>query len=774
MSEKTVPVVLPDGTPGTAPAPVAKQIVAEGGRQMSAQEAATIQAQIAREEKYDPLKHPLNAAGSLYGGAYASWLSGVTGGLSDIAIAKGGDALGVDARGFINDFREQHPLIHGAESMAGFAGSAAVGGEALGGGIGAAETGLGRVAQGAVRGGVEMGLYEGGKAAADAALANEDITAQKVYAGAKHGVVAGLIGGAAFSALGEGVSAGRSAIARGLERDVAEAAPKKGGGLLADIGQKAADSRDAHMIKALGGSAGDIRALNATVEGGYGRVAQDVRGVVREYTGKIAPSREEMQEAITKGLDDLTAKRSSMLSRIDEAGAGFAPDPKAVAQRIEQEFIRPNLQPNGLPIFGAEKEVATAAGVIKRLEQGFGDKPPTFTEWAKALTRFREDINYAKAANDPTHGTLKQIGGILRGELETAGEDAAKSLGESFADSYNANQKLIQSLLKAQSMVERGVAREVANNSLGLTSRMAGVVGAGAGLLHGGPLGLAGGIASAAAGKVLQDHGDMLAVELLDRVAGALGARRIAQQTDAVIESGVKGLLGKAANDNGAGAARRVRAGSSRQRFDAIEKQITQLRGNPAALTDRVARSIGTVTDRAPRLTDAMTRTAQRAFTYLSQNLPASRSDQYALQPQLQKSRVSDAEVSRFMRKVDAVDNPTMVLKEAKAGTLTRDHVEAVKAVYPDLYEQMRSEVMRQVIDTKHPLSYQRKIQLGILLDIPTDRTLAPDFVRAIQATYSASEPAGEEPPHPNLTQLDVASSLATATQSATQEGTER
>jgi hypothetical protein len=114
-----------------------------------------------------------------------------------------------------------------------------------------------------------------------------------------------------------------------------------------------------------------------------------------------------------------------------------------------------------------------------------------------------------------------------------------------------------------------------------------------------------------------------------------------------------------------------------------------------------------------------------------------------------------------------------MVLDAALSGRLTPDHVEAVKTVYPKLYEQMRTSIFEGLTEAKSPLPYGRRIQLGILLDLPTDQTLAPDFVSAIQATYSASEKAGQEPPTPQLASLDVASSLETATQSAG-EGLER
>lgn len=199
--------------------------------------------------------------------------------------------------------------------------------------------------------------------------------------------------------------------------------------------------------------------------------------------------------------------------------------------------------------------------------------------------------------------------------------------------------------------------------------------------------------------------------------------------------------------------------------------QIAKLQANPAMVVDRVSQGLGPVAEAAPKVTALATETALRGVNFLASKLPPSRQDPFSLQPQLQKStRASDAEVSRFMRYAQAVDDPLIVLREAKSGTLTRDHVEAVKAVYPKLYSEIQTQVLRAVVDSKKELPYDRRIQLGILLDIPTDKTLSPDFLRAIQATYSDDEKAGTELPSSNpVVPTQIASSAQTATQMATE-----
>jgi hypothetical protein len=207
---------------------------------------------------------------------------------------------------------------------------------------------------------------------------------------------------------------------------------------------------------------------------------------------------------------------------------------------------------------------------------------------------------------------------------------------------------------------------------------------------------------------------------------------------------------------------------SGRAAFQKRIDDIGTMAGHPEIVVDRVSNSLSPYGKAAPNVVGAATGVALRGISFLASKMPPSRQDEFSLQPQLStKSRASDAEVSQFMRFNQAVDNPLIVFREAKSGTLTRDHVEAVKAVYPALYDKMRSEVMTSLASSKKQMAYPARIQLGILLDLPTDKTLSPAFLREIQATYSVVDQADAESPPPKITAPQLAGSFQTATQSA-------
>ncbi len=280
-----------------------------------------------------------------------------------------------------------------------------------------------------------------------------------------------------------------------------------------------------------------------------------------------------------------------------------------------------------------------------------------------------------------------------------------------------------------------------------------------------------------AAGKLIKDRGDMLAADLLQRAANLMGVQRLAARTNESMSKGVASLLGTKPIATGSLVApARISAapmgvalsGDVHKDYAKVSEATIRAASNPAQTVDRVAKALGPEAGRSPELTAAVTQTMLGDVAYLSSKLPQRRTDAFTLQQHLQPpTRASDAEKANFLRYAEAVDRPLIMLEKALDGSLTPQTVEAVRERRPKLYDEMRLEIAQSLATSTTELPYGRRIQLGILLDLPTDQTLAPDFVSDIQATYSASEKAGVEPPPPQLSTLDVSSSLQTATQAA-------
>ncbi len=232
--------------------------------------------------------------------------------------------------------------------------------------------------------------------------------------------------------------------------------------------------------------------------------------------------------------------------------------------------------------------------------------------------------------------------------------------------------------------------------------------------------------------------------------------------------AGFFSMLLKDAGKAGDVGANATGAKALRTEFDKHAHAVATMQANPALVTKKVGDALGPIGTDAPKTTAAATQVAINGLNWLASRMPMSRNDPYSLTPQFRAgSNASDSEIAQHMRYVEALDNPTGILDKAMRGTLTPDAVEAVRDNYPQLYKQIQQDMMTSLVEAKSPLPYGRRIQIGVLLDLPTDQTLAPDFVSAMQATYTATEKAGQEPPNPHMERLDVASSLETATQAA-------
>jgi hypothetical protein len=776
VADAPVPVESPDGTPGYVPKAEVRQVVEAGGRVLSPDEARATQHQIDIDEQTDLTRHPeaaIGAAGALAAGA----ARGASFGLSDVLASGLSDA----ARSKLNEWRELHPTASMLGELGGTAASFAYGGE-LGAGL-RAESAVGRVAQSAARGAAEMSLYEGGRAAGDAALANEPITGEKIVAGMGHGALMGALAGGALSTVAEGLGAAGRALRAPRAAEAAEGASEGGGPRLGDRLQQMADES---RVRGMGGTLNDVKTINRTVKGGVSKVAQDVEPVIRGAEDHAARLKR-VEEAIDKGVE----KQKDLLSALDKAKTGIAPDAESFVQAARKEVLGRYVV-NGEIAPGGDHVVNTVEKFLGQVEKAGSREAPTFEQWHQWRTNLDKLAKFEKRNFTPAEGAMQQLRGMMEEHLRAAGEEAAQSMGSSFRAEWQANQGTLQSLYSAEKLLERGAAASTKNNVFGLRSTIAGAAGSVVGGMVGGPVGsLVGAGAASLAGKLVESRGDMLAADLLDRAAGILGARRIAARTDATMIRGVRDLVGKAANDNAdrhvldvlAPPARASLApmgitltGDKRKDYASISNHLTASAGDPVRTTDRLSRALGDLPQHAPKAAQSVIDTTLKGSSFLLSKLPPSRKDPYSLQPQLEKgSRASDSEISKFMHYAEGVDDPMIVLREAKAGTLTRDHVEAVKSVYPNLYDEMRQQVMRALVDTKAELPYERRIQLGILLDIPTDKTLAPDFLRAIQATYSSAEKAGAETPPPTLSRpINVANTLQTATQTAQREGLER
>lgn len=199
--------------------------------------------------------------------------------------------------------------------------------------------------------------------------------------------------------------------------------------------------------------------------------------------------------------------------------------------------------------------------------------------------------------------------------------------------------------------------------------------------------------------------------------------------------------------------------------FKNLQKNLLDL-ADPEKAPDFFRR--GNIQDAAPQTHLASQAVLASAASFLQQKLPTSYASQGALSNLLNKPHTpSTIEMSKFQRYLEAVENPLSVINNLKEGKVSRESIEAIQAVYPKLYEKIQMEVMEKIQTSPESITYPKRLQLGILLSIPTDAALVPSNIEALQSHYKESEQSqtGGALSPTAASKLDMAESTATEVQ---------
>ena len=126
------------------------------------------------------------------------------------------------------------------------------------------------------------------------------------------------------------------------------------------------------------------------------------------------------------------------------------------------------------------------------------------------------------------------------------------------------------------------------------------------------------------------------------------------------------------------------------------------------------------------------------AIDFLKSKAPQSPTAHYNIFPNQSQYVIPDSTRQKFERYVDAINDPAGVLKLLADGKLTLEHVEALRAVYPNLYAESQRAVI-EMLGEKPNLTYRQKVQLGLFMQAPTMPAYDPAIFASIQLQYAIS-----------------------------------
>lgn len=552
--------------------------------------------------------------------------------------------------------------------------------------------------------------------------------------------------------------------------------------------QKTEADRTANMRRLLGGVDDDVAASHT--RSALERVYHDINGPdglerIAKYSGNapmhkwhlddaIGAVEEAWDDIVEKGLDGASAHQRLLKTkrRLQEiAKKAGASDSVALETR---NFIR--------------RQVST-------IDTALGDD--MFGDAAKAFTEMRDADRLALQASEKLFKTSRVtgaregknlLGRILNGDATDADVMTfTKRVGNpkfadqaDLADDYFERQikaaevrakhsddaalrQEVEKLRKSQAKFRKTMQQQArvadiidanrASGRGGLTGALAAFGPSGAavsGALLGGIPGMVVGAAVNAAARPAQSIRTLAAVaHLADKagldvdsiVARVTGAAPKAVEKASKAAKAAPGVAGRAGERVGKvargarGIASRAasRAAVSRSEDQRAKQRRAEELADPDTLTRELAQQMYALTDAAPGIAGSAAEKVGVAAAFLADKLPPEISD-----PVTGRKRIIDpATRDAFDRYHEAVTDPVATLGRLEDGTMTLEHAEALREVWPALYEDVQGKVfegLQAAADEGREVPYTRRKSLGILFDLPTVPEMTPEYRQAVEA----------------------------------------
>jgi hypothetical protein len=175
--------------------------------------------------------------------------------------------------------------------------------------------------------------------------------------------------------------------------------------------------------------------------------------------------------------------------------------------------------------------------------------------------------------------------------------------------------------------------------------------------------------------------------------------------------------------------------------FKGVSNTLAQYAANPEAFIDSVAKRTASLSQEAPETAGALMATTQRALAYLQAEVPKAPAEALNIPALRRPWAPTDADLSRFEKKLVAVQDPYSVLEDMAAGQVTREAVEALQAVYPQLLDDTRQRLMQRLATHGTALDYRQRLSLSHVLGMPVDASMKPETVAALQQLHAVPAP---------------------------------
>lgn len=416
--------------------------------------------------------------------------------------------------------------------------------------------------------------------------------------------------------------------------------------------------------------------------------------------------------------------------------------------------------------FDEDRHATFSKNIMQRLgvdyESGFANyraDPAKVSAWVKKLGR--QEGAFVDDAIRQHVDDVQRLSDVIESSFDINNKAAAAEVREAVAN-------IKRTLASADETVRvaNQIDAVISKEGGGLNTLLGGAVGGG---LVGGPIGA---LAGAAASFVTQPGRlikSLAAIEALSQnvdtrigksIRGYLSkpARNSAKITKA--SSTTRGRRGKARTAvNAAGTAFMGDYKDQREAYRRRATDIAKMATDPMYASGQMATATEGLAQEAPKLASAISAQAVAGAQYLKGKLPGPAAGSNPLQPNIDTLGVSDADIAKFARIWETVNNPLSILDDLERGDISREQVEALESVYPRLFAEMRSSILEELGKRKEPLPYESRKTLDLLLGLngAGEPSMAPSFLRIMHSMGEQAEQPEQMQPRAPVNQVDVA-----------------
>jgi hypothetical protein len=373
---------------------------------------------------------------------------------------------------------------------------------------------------------------------------------------------------------------------------------------------------------------------------------------------------------------------------------------------------------------------------------------------------------------------VKDLRRILSKKIDSGIGELAKDglIPKDSVEIWQRSNRLLSNLYTIEKPLADAISRAESNvNVFGLRFRDIGIGAIGGGVL-GGPAGIALGFAN----KALQtDTGLLARAAIGEKMQKLAWAEQLMNKTQSEIATSIKGFL---SGGSASGAVKRglekygaplayaaterrepgSRVKTQQDWFSETQKQILAVASNPEAFAAHQGNEAQPLANAAPNVADAIIGKQLQVYAYLAQAMPKNPGMPTNIFTDSWKP--ADYEVQRFRKVVQVARAPLTILDDLHAGTITADQVNAVKELYPRLYESILTKVREEITAPDVRATYAQRLKLGAMFQ-GTEPTMAPDFVAAMQ--NPASSPDKAKPMKPPGGSVKLSKNYQTSTERA-------